>query len=252
MFAAPARAGMEASVSNFFSAGDKVIVCSAGKFGERWVEIAKAYGLKAIVLKAEYGEVVRRSAWQRARAEPATQGRVRPGVRDLDRRGARRAAMAEAIAKTGRHLRRRRDHRPRHHAARYRRLGARRGDRRLAEGVHDPARPGLHVRQPEGVEARRDGQAAALLLRPEEGEEERRRGRIELDALHQPDPGAGRSAEVHQADRHGQADRERAAAGARHARGRHGAGPGTVRARVRRAPRSPPSGRPRAWIPARS
>ena len=27
--------------------GDKVIVCSAGKFGERWVEIAKAYGLDA-------------------------------------------------------------------------------------------------------------------------------------------------------------------------------------------------------------
>ena len=36
---------MEASVSNFFSRGDKVIVCSAGKFGERWAEIAKAYGL---------------------------------------------------------------------------------------------------------------------------------------------------------------------------------------------------------------
>ena len=27
---------MEASVSNLFSKGDKVIVCSAGKFGERW------------------------------------------------------------------------------------------------------------------------------------------------------------------------------------------------------------------------
>src|SRR5215469_8267490 len=30
---------MEASVSNCFSAGDRVIVCTAGKFGERWVEI---------------------------------------------------------------------------------------------------------------------------------------------------------------------------------------------------------------------
>src|SRR3978361_1017967 len=45
---------MDASVSNLFSAGDKVIVCTAGKFGERWVEIAKAYGLNANVLKAEY------------------------------------------------------------------------------------------------------------------------------------------------------------------------------------------------------
>ncbi len=49
---------MEASVSNFFSRGDKVIVCSAGKFGERWAEIAKAYGLDATVLSAEYGDVV--------------------------------------------------------------------------------------------------------------------------------------------------------------------------------------------------
>src|SRR3981189_2126174 len=33
---------MEASVSNLFSPGDRVIVCSAGKFGERWVEITTA------------------------------------------------------------------------------------------------------------------------------------------------------------------------------------------------------------------
>ncbi|HUS04727.1 MAG TPA: alanine--glyoxylate aminotransferase family protein [Bryobacteraceae bacterium] len=49
---------MEASVSNLFSRGDRVVVCSAGKFGERWVEIAKAYGLEANVLKAEYGDTV--------------------------------------------------------------------------------------------------------------------------------------------------------------------------------------------------
>jgi aspartate aminotransferase-like enzyme len=46
---------MEASVANFFSPGDRVIVCSAGKFGERWAEIAKAFGLDAVVLKEEYG-----------------------------------------------------------------------------------------------------------------------------------------------------------------------------------------------------
>src|SRR5918911_1497090 len=49
---------MEASVSNLFSPGDKVIVCSAGKFGERWAEITKAYGLDATVLTAEYGDSV--------------------------------------------------------------------------------------------------------------------------------------------------------------------------------------------------
>lgn len=49
---------MEASVANFLSPGDRVIVCSAGKFGERWAEIAKAFGLDAVVLKEEYGSVV--------------------------------------------------------------------------------------------------------------------------------------------------------------------------------------------------
>ncbi|HEV2444467.1 MAG TPA: aminotransferase class V-fold PLP-dependent enzyme, partial [Candidatus Sulfopaludibacter sp.] len=49
---------MEASVSNFFSPGDRVIVCVAGKFGERWAEIAKAYGLDAIVLSEDYGKSV--------------------------------------------------------------------------------------------------------------------------------------------------------------------------------------------------
>jgi len=54
--------GLEAAVQNFFSPGDEVIVCSAGKFGERWVELAKAFGLKATVLSAEYGEAVQPQA----------------------------------------------------------------------------------------------------------------------------------------------------------------------------------------------
>jgi aspartate aminotransferase-like enzyme len=49
---------LEAAVSNFFSAGDKVIVLSAGKFGERWVDLSKAFGLDAVVLTAEYGDTV--------------------------------------------------------------------------------------------------------------------------------------------------------------------------------------------------
>lgn len=49
---------MEASVSNLFSRGDKVIVCSAGKFGERWVDITKGHGLNPVVIKKEYGDVV--------------------------------------------------------------------------------------------------------------------------------------------------------------------------------------------------
>src|ERR1700681_4369464 len=58
-FAASGTGAMDASVSNLFSRGDKVVVCSAGKFGERWVEIAKAYGLDAVGLHSEFGNILR-------------------------------------------------------------------------------------------------------------------------------------------------------------------------------------------------
>ncbi len=74
-FAASGTGAMDASVSNLFSRGDKVVVCTAGKFGERWVDIAKAYGLDASVLKAEYGEVVTPDRVEAAlKAEPGTKG----------------------------------------------------------------------------------------------------------------------------------------------------------------------------------
>src|SRR6201993_425999 len=47
---------MEASVSNLTSPGDKVLVLTAGKFGERWTGLAKAFGCQVEVLSAEYGE----------------------------------------------------------------------------------------------------------------------------------------------------------------------------------------------------
>lgn len=50
---------MEASVSNLFRKGDKVVVCTAGKFGERWVGIAKAFGLNAVIVEEPYGSYVR-------------------------------------------------------------------------------------------------------------------------------------------------------------------------------------------------
>ncbi|MBZ5532200.1 MAG: alanine--glyoxylate aminotransferase family protein [Acidobacteriia bacterium] len=49
---------MEASVSNLTSPGEKVLVVSAGKFGERWEGLAKAYGLDVETIRAPYGETV--------------------------------------------------------------------------------------------------------------------------------------------------------------------------------------------------
>jgi aspartate aminotransferase-like enzyme len=47
---------MEASVSNLTSPGDRVLVLTAGKFGERWTGLAKAFGCEVDVLSAPYGE----------------------------------------------------------------------------------------------------------------------------------------------------------------------------------------------------
>lgn len=66
---------LEASISNFFSEGDAIVVCSAGKFGERWVDLAKAYRLNAVVLTAPYGEVVAPERVEQAlRENPVAKG----------------------------------------------------------------------------------------------------------------------------------------------------------------------------------
>jgi aspartate aminotransferase-like enzyme len=47
---------MEASVSNLTSPGDKILVLTAGKFGERWISLGKAFGCNVDVLSKPYGE----------------------------------------------------------------------------------------------------------------------------------------------------------------------------------------------------
>jgi aspartate aminotransferase-like enzyme len=47
---------MEASVSNLTSPGDTVLVLTAGKFGERWTGLVKAFGCRAEILEAPYGQ----------------------------------------------------------------------------------------------------------------------------------------------------------------------------------------------------
>lgn len=56
ILASSGSGAMEASVSNLTSPGDKVLVLTAGKFGERWRDLTKAYGCSVDVLSAPYGE----------------------------------------------------------------------------------------------------------------------------------------------------------------------------------------------------
>ena len=58
MFTASGTGAMEAAVANLTSPGDKVLVVSAGKFGERWEGLAKAYGCELETVRAPYGETV--------------------------------------------------------------------------------------------------------------------------------------------------------------------------------------------------
>jgi aspartate aminotransferase-like enzyme len=102
MFAASGTGAMDASVSNLFSKGDKVIVCVAGKFGERWAEIAKAYGLDANVLTVPYGQVVTPAQVEAALAqEPATKGVFVQASETSTGAAHDVRAMAAAVAKTG-------------------------------------------------------------------------------------------------------------------------------------------------------
>ncbi len=47
---------MEAAVSNLTSPGDRVLVLSAGKFGERWSALAKAFGCEVDLISEPYGK----------------------------------------------------------------------------------------------------------------------------------------------------------------------------------------------------
>lgn len=49
---------MDAAVSNLFCPGDTVITINGGKFGERWTQIATAYGLKPVEITLERGASV--------------------------------------------------------------------------------------------------------------------------------------------------------------------------------------------------
>jgi aspartate aminotransferase-like enzyme len=49
-------AAMEAAVANVCSPGDKVLYAPGGKFGERWGQIAEAYGCETVEMPVEWGE----------------------------------------------------------------------------------------------------------------------------------------------------------------------------------------------------
>jgi serine---pyruvate transaminase len=57
LFTASGTAAMESAVANLCSPGDRVVVVSAGYFGERWAQIGEAYGCAVDRLAYEWGAV---------------------------------------------------------------------------------------------------------------------------------------------------------------------------------------------------
>jgi aspartate aminotransferase-like enzyme len=58
VFTSSGTGAMEGTVSNILSRGDKALVVRGGKFGERWGEICKAYGIEFIPIDVEWGSAV--------------------------------------------------------------------------------------------------------------------------------------------------------------------------------------------------
>jgi len=56
IFASSGTGAMEGAVTNVLSPGDKAVVVRAGKFGERWANIARAYGVETITIDIPWGE----------------------------------------------------------------------------------------------------------------------------------------------------------------------------------------------------
>jgi aspartate aminotransferase-like enzyme len=75
ILSASGTGAMEAAVANLFSAGDRALVVSSGKFGERWVEICGAYGVNAVTLAVPWGGAVNPSDVAEALArDPSLRG----------------------------------------------------------------------------------------------------------------------------------------------------------------------------------
>jgi aspartate aminotransferase-like enzyme len=86
LFAASGTGAMESAVANLLDPGDPVLVISAGSFGDRWHQLAKAYGADVDLLEYEWGEtpaaedVAARLAARPSKAVLMTQSETSTGV----------------------------------------------------------------------------------------------------------------------------------------------------------------------------
>src|ERR1700687_5303077 len=58
VFSSSGTGAMEGAISNLLSPGDRVLIGTAGKFGERWVELGRTFGIESGVVEVPYGQSV--------------------------------------------------------------------------------------------------------------------------------------------------------------------------------------------------
>jgi len=56
IFASSGTGAMEGAMTNLVSPGERVLVGTAGKFGERWVALARAFGAEVVTVESPYGQ----------------------------------------------------------------------------------------------------------------------------------------------------------------------------------------------------
>lgn len=59
IIASSGTGGMEGAVSNFLSPGDRAMTINGGKFGERWTQLCRSYGIQTEEIKVEWGHAVK-------------------------------------------------------------------------------------------------------------------------------------------------------------------------------------------------
>ncbi|HET8667324.1 MAG TPA: aminotransferase class V-fold PLP-dependent enzyme, partial [Terriglobales bacterium] len=119
LLASSGTGAMEASVSNLTKPGDRVLVVSAGKFGERWRDLAKTWGCQVEIVSALYGQTIATAAVRQKLAadttyrvvymqatESSTGARhdveaVAAAVREANARGAETLLVVDAITGLG-------------------------------------------------------------------------------------------------------------------------------------------------------
>jgi len=58
LFPASGTGGLEAAVANLLSPGEQALFCTIGSFGERWADIAEAFGASVVRLALPWGEAI--------------------------------------------------------------------------------------------------------------------------------------------------------------------------------------------------